>query len=65
MERVVEIVKPKTGLGKCNVNPGTELLPPEPCNTGIPCPTFEAPGSGFGGRSGVEEGGQFYLSDLL
>jgi len=59
VERVVEIVKPKTGLGKCNVNPGTELLPPEPCNTGIPCPTSEAPGSGFGGRSGVEEEGTF------
>merc|ERR1712013_78536 len=59
VERVVEIVQPKTGLGKCNVNPGTELLPPEPCNTGTPCPTSEAPGSGFGGRSGVEEEGTF------
>ena len=65
MERVVEIVQQKTGLGKCNVNPGTELLPPEPCNIGIPCPISEAPGSGFGGRSGVEEGGQFPLSDLF
>ena len=41
VERVVEIVKPQTSLGNCNVNPGTTLIKLEPCNT-IPCPTDPA-----------------------